>query len=104
MNPSLLAASMLLVYTATVQAAPFENGNAQTGKQLFDQHQCNGCHASKYGGDGNMIFTRQERKVKSASALAGQIRMCSTNLGLMLFEDDEEHLAAYLNQHFYKFK
>lgn len=102
-NP-LLAAILFASLCTTAQAAPFAKGDAGAGKQTFDQHKCNSCHAGKFGGDGNMIFTRKERKVTSPAALATQIRTCSTNLGLMLFEDEEENLAAYLNQNFYKFK
>lgn len=104
MKSTLLVTFLLVSLHATAQAAPFAKGDANAGKQTFDQHKCNSCHASKFGGDGSTIFTRKERKVTSPAALATQIRNCSTNLGLMLFEDDEENLAAYLNQNFYKFK
>lgn len=104
MKVNLIAAIILLSVTATVQAAPFAKGDATAGKKLFNQHNCNSCHIAKFGGDGNTIFTRAERKVKTPAALATQIANCSTNLGLMLFEEDEAHLGAYLNKSFYKFK
>ncbi len=102
MKVSLIAAIILL--SATAQAAPFAKGDAATGKKIFDQHKCNSCHVRMLGGDGNTMFTRAERKVKTPASLATQITSCSTNLGLMLFEEDEAHLGAYLNKNFYKFK
>lgn len=86
------------------QSAPFSKGDAEAGKKSFDQHQCNSCHAKILGGDGNAIFTRADRKIKSPASLATQITRCSVNLGLSLFEDEEENLAAYLNKQYYKFK
>ena len=104
MNSRLMATLILLTLTTTLHAMPFAKGDAIEGKKSFDQHHCNSCHIGKVGGDGNAIFTRPDRKVKSASALATQITNCSTNLGLMLFEDDEENLGAFLNKNYYKFK
>lgn len=104
MKNRLIATLILLSVTATAQATPFAKGVAATGKQSFDEHKCNSCHASKLGGDGSTMFTRGERKVKSAASLATQITRCSVNLGLSLFPEDEEHLGAYLNKTYYKFK
>jgi cytochrome c2 len=104
MNVRLIAALLVLSVTAYAQAAPFAKGNAETGKKIFDQHKCNSCHAKQLGGDGNRMFTRAERKVKSPASLMTQVTRCSTTLGLMMFEEDEEHVAAYLNSEFYKFK
>ncbi len=100
----LILITAILLLSATAQAAPFAKGDATTGKKIFDQHKCNSCHIGMLGGDGNTMFTRAERKVKTPSSLASQITSCSTNLGLMLFEEDEAHLGAYLNTKFYKFK
>lgn len=104
MNNKLIAALIFLTVTATAEAAPFAKGDAAAGKKSHDEHKCNSCHIAKFGGDGSEIFTRSDRKVKTAKALATQITNCSTNLGLMLFEDDEAHLGAYLNKNYYKFK
>lgn len=104
MNNRMIATLILLSFTSTVQATPFSKGDAATGKKILDQHNCNSCHAKMLGGDGNAIYSRAERKVKSPASLATQITRCSVNLGLMLFEEDEEHLGAYLNKNYYKFK
>jgi hypothetical protein len=66
---------------------------------------CVECHAKRFGGeDGSDIYTRFERRVTTASALAQQITTCTTMLNLDLFPEDEQHLAAYLNKHYYKFQ
>jgi cytochrome c553 len=104
MNNKIIASLILLCVTAISQAAPFAKGDADAGKKIFDQHQCNSCHSNKLGGDGSAMFTRAEHKVKTAASLKTQITNCSTNLGLMLFEDDEENIGAYLNKNYYKFK
>lgn len=100
----LIATLILLTITATAQATPFAKGDAGAGKKTFDQHKCNSCHVSILGGDGSAMFARADRKVKTPASLATQITRCSTNLGLMLFEDDEENIGAYLNKNYYKFK
>jgi len=100
----MIAALILLGVAAAAHAAPFAKGDANAGKKLFDQHKCNSCHASMLGGDGSAMFTRAERKITSAASLATQISRCSTNQGLMLFEEDEENIGAYLNKNYYKFK
>ncbi|NTV95715.1 MAG: cytochrome c, partial [Thiobacillus sp.] len=58
----------------------------------------------RFDGDGAKIYTRADRRVKSAASLAQQITTCNANLGLNLFPEDEANLGAYLNQKFYKFK
>jgi mono/diheme cytochrome c family protein len=103
-NDKLIATLILLTVTTISQAAALDKGNADAGKKTFDQHKCNSCHASMLGGDGSAMFTRAERKVKTPASLLTQVARCSVNLGLMLFEEDEENIAAYLNKNYYKFK
>lgn len=98
-SPILLA----LFIAPAVQAAPFAKGDAKAGQALHDK-QCAACHAGRFGGDGSKIYTRADRRVKSAAALAQQITACTSNLGLALFPEDEANLGAYLNQRYYKFK
>ena len=104
MNKRIITTLILLAFTTPALAVPFEKGNADAGKKSFDQHKCNSCHSSMLGGDGSAMFTRADRKIKTAASLATQINRCSNNLGLMLFDDDEEHIGAYLNKNYYKFK
>ena len=100
----LLTALTLLTLATAVTAAPFANGDAATGKKLFDQLKCNSCHIDMVGGDGSGVFTRPNHKVRSPDDLGAQMRRCSSMVGTNLSAQDEANLAAYLNQKYYKFK
>jgi cytochrome c2 len=99
----LTLAHALVLITPLALAAPFDKGDAKQGKTTHDK-QCVGCHIAKFGGDGSKIYTRADRRVKSASGLSQQITTCNSMLGNQLFPEDELHLSAYLNGQFYKFK
>ncbi len=86
-----------------VHAAPLAKGDPRTGKNLHDK-ACISCHANMFGGDGSKIYTRADRKVKTAQQLAARISACNANTGTGWFPEDEAHVAAYLNQQYYKFK
>lgn len=94
---------LTLCWSLTGQAQDiFANADMKAGKALLEKH-CISCHASSFGGDGAGIYTREDRKVKSAKGLVAQVRNCNTMLGLKWFDDDELNVAAYLNQTYYKF-
>ncbi|HEY9098849.1 MAG TPA: cytochrome c [Thiobacillus sp.] len=86
-----------------VHAAPFEKGDPSKGKALHDQ-SCTSCHVGMFGGDGSKMYTRPDHKVKTAQQLAKRISGCNANTGAGWFPEDEAHVAAYLNQQYYKFK
>ena len=100
----LSAALLLTLASLAAHAEPFASGSTEAGKKSYEQNKCATCHIEQFGGDGSSIFTRKDRRIKNATSLATQIRKCSTNLGLMLFEDEEESLGAFLNRSYYKFK
>jgi hypothetical protein len=85
-------------------ADTFPKADPKAGKQLFDEAKCNGCHDKMMSGDGNRIFTRPDRRITSAAALAKMVRFCIDRTGASVFPEDAEHIAAYLNEQFYKFK
>lgn len=86
-----------------LHAAPFAKGDAKAGEKLHKE-LCLSCHVARFGGDGSKIYTRPNRRVKNASALAQQIATCNTMLTTQLFPEDEANLGAYLNATYYKFK
>lgn len=104
----IIAALLLLAsaqaYGAQTVAGPFEKGNAQTGKQLYEKSNCNRCHVAMMGGDGSAIFTRLDRRVRNPQQLLVQLGICGANAGVTLSDQDKQDLAAYLNQNYYKFK
>ena len=88
---------------SSVHAAPFAKGDPKTGKTLHDK-SCTSCHTGMFGGDGSKMYTRADHKIKTAQQLAARISACNANTGAGWFPEDEAHVAAYLNQQFYKFK
>jgi mono/diheme cytochrome c family protein len=101
--PRKIFAIFLLCLAHQASADPFAGGDASIGKQMVQKH-CINCHASSFGGDGSGIYTREDRIVKTAKGLVQQVRNCNTNLGLKWFDDEEMHVAAYLNQTYYHLK
>lgn len=84
-------------------AEPFAEGDFNIGKSMVEK-QCIACHAERFGGDGSKIYTREYRIVNSSRGLLAQIRNCNTMLDLKWFEDEELHVANYLNKTYYKFE
>jgi cytochrome c2 len=99
-----IATLALCTLTTTVMAVPFAKGDAAAGKKLFDKYTCNSCHIDMVGGDGSAIYTRPNRKVTRPADLSAQMKRCSGVVGANITAQEEEHLAAYLNQKYYKFK
>jgi len=92
---------LLALASVAAHADPFAAGDPRIGKQMVEKN-CIACHATRYGGDGSTIYTREDRRVKDAKGLIAQIRVCNTNIGLKWFEDEELHVASYLNKTYYK--
>jgi hypothetical protein len=84
------------------QPAPFANGDAQQGHALVDK-DCNACHVRLFG-DPDRIYTREDRRVRTPAQLQAQIAFCNTQLATGLFPEEEAHVAAWLNQRYYRFK
>jgi mono/diheme cytochrome c family protein len=87
---------------APPQPTPFKAGDPRLGQAMSDK-DCVACHARKFGGDANRIYLRPDRKVHTPAQLLAQVALCNSELGTSYFPDEEEHLAAYLNLHHYKF-
>lgn len=86
--------------TQAVQAAP----DLANGKKI-EATKCYKCHAEKSGlGDGTLIYTRQDRRVRDFDRLKVMVARCNTELRLDLFPEDEVDVASYLNEQYYKFK
>jgi cytochrome c553 len=99
---ALLGMLVVTAAAAQTQPAPFKAGDAEAGKKLVDK-DCVSCHAAKFAGEPDRMYTRADRRVKTPTQLLAQVQACNTNLGKGYFPDDEENIAAYLNRSFYKF-
>ena len=98
--PKAVLLSIAMLLSGFAYAVP----NVQNGKAI-DQAKCYACHAKKTGfSNGDMIYTRSDRKVKDYARLKAMVAMCNTELRLDMFPEDEADVTAYLNKQFYKFK
>lgn len=93
----------LLLASTPALANPFPKGDAKIGKPLHDK-SCLSCHVSMVGSDGSALYSRLERKVKNPQELQARIRNCNANVGANWFPEEENHVAAYLNNTYYHFK
>lgn len=91
---------LLLAATLPALAA----GDAAEGRKLVDEKRCETCHHNKTLGDAKAIYLRKDRRVTSLEKLKAQVAACNSELNLQLFPDEEEHITAYLNGTYYKFK
>ena len=73
------------------------------GRKLVEEKRCEICHHNKTLGDAKAIYLRKDRKVTSLEKLKAQVALCNTELNLQLFPDDEEHIAAFLDDAYYRF-
>jgi len=60
------------------------------------ENNCSSCHGSE-------MYTREDRKVNSLSALEKQVAACNSNLNAGLSDDDMAAVVALLNKEYYKF-
>jgi hypothetical protein len=95
---------MFLLLPGAAQATPFDLGDTSRGAKIFAHYDCNKCHREMVAGDGSAIFTRTNRIVTSSDKLIPRIKLCSGNIGANLSAQEEQDLAAHLNQRFYHFK
>jgi len=96
----LLSCVMLFGLQLSALATP----DLANGKKI-DQQKCYSCHAQKSGfGNGDMIYTRSDSKVKNLQNLRSMVARCNSEARLDLFPEDEADVVAFLNKQFYKFK
>lgn len=98
MNLRAVACFALLI-PLTAAAAP----DAAQGRKLVEEKKCETCHQQKVQGPVGAIYLRQDRRVTSWAKLKAQVAACNTMLNAGLFPEDEDNIAAYLNQTYYKF-
>lgn len=91
--------AVLLLLPLMAQAKP----DIERGKRLHDQ-KCMSCHIERYGGDGSQIYLRKDRLIHDRAALDQRVATCNSMVNAGLFPEDEESIAAYLAQRYYKFK
>jgi hypothetical protein len=94
----------ILSLTCGFQLHAYASPDIANGKKI-DEQRCYACHAKKSGfGNGDMIYTRSDSRVKNLQNLETMVARCNTELRLDLFPEDEADVTAFLNKQFYKFK
>jgi hypothetical protein len=92
------AACLALLLPLAAAATP----DAAEGRKLVETHKCETCHQDKVYGTIGTIYLRKDRKVTSWAQLKTQVAMCNTRLSIGLFPEDEENIAAHLNEAYYR--
>jgi cytochrome c2 len=76
--------------------------DAERGAQLHSE-KCVACHASRFGNNGNDIYTRTNRRVQNLPGLQKQVNFCKNNLQIVWFDEDVANVVEHLNKRFYHF-
>jgi cytochrome c2 len=98
----ILVALAGLMTPAAAQHDAFPFGEPKAGATLFET-KCAECHVRMFGSVAK-AFVRENRKVKDAPSLLAWVQRCNNANKAGFGREEEEHLAAYLNDAFYKFK
>lgn len=93
---SLIVAAAMGLSTASFAAS------GENGKKLHEE-KCKGCHAQRFGNNGDDIYRRADRRVDSAKKLSSQVAFCSQQTGAQWFDEEVADVTEYLNATFYKF-
>jgi hypothetical protein len=92
-----------LVLLSLAATPAFAAPDPAEGKKLVAEKACETCHHNKTMGDAKAVYLRKDRKVTSMEKLKAQVALCNSELNLQLFPEEEEHVAAYLDETYYKF-
>ncbi len=78
-------------------------GDAENGEEIHTS-QCAGCHAGRFADEGNEIYTRENRNVKTVEGLMRQVELCNANTqNGTLSAPEVDDIVVYLNEAFYRF-
>ena len=75
---------------------------AENGATLHKEN-CIACHAAMTGGDGSILYTRNDRKINSSESLTKQVNRCQTSLGLNWSKQQINTVHIHLNSMYYHF-
>jgi len=91
-----------IVLAAWISLSQVELAYADEGATLHVEN-CIACHAAMTGGEGAVLYTREDRVVNSLDALTKQVNRCQSSLGLDWSNENITAVQQYLNATFYKF-
>ncbi len=93
----LLNLILIILFTVLASAA-----TADTGEQLH-QSACIDCHSRMTGGEGTVLYQREERIVQSLAALKHQTARCAAGAATGWDDNQIQSVVEYLNQSHYHF-
>ncbi len=96
MNKSILMLTVTMLFSSSLMAETDE-------AMELHQSKCSGCHADRFGGDPDAIYTRSNRKVTSLNRLKGQVGFCAQMIGAQWFDDEIDSVTNFLNKKYYHF-
>ena len=91
-----------IVLAVWISLSQVELAHAEEGATLHAEN-CIACHAAMTGGEGSVLYTREDRVVKSLDALTKQVNRCQSSLGLDWSNEKITAVQKFLNATFYKF-
>lgn len=100
MKRSITVLSLLL---CTLSASNALATDSSRGAELH-KAQCVACHATRFGNNGNDIYTRSNRRVQNFPGLQKQVNFCKNNLQIVWFDEDVADVVSHLNKRFYHFE
>jgi len=93
--------ALVVLLALAAPAVARADGDAARGRALAEK-DCNGCHVRQFGSV-ERIYLREDRRVRTPAQLQAQVAYCNTQLGTGYFPDEEAHIAAWLDQQYYRF-
>jgi mono/diheme cytochrome c family protein len=85
-----------LPLAALLGGGPLSATADEVDAQALIDKNCTSCHGSE-------MYTRDERKIETLSALKTQVEACNTNLDAGMFPEEVDAVANLLNEEYYKF-
>ena len=95
--------ALLAFIIVAALASPAMAADADAGKRLVAEKQCETCHHNKTLGDAKAIYLRKDRKVNTPAQLKARVALCNSELNLQMFPEEEEDVAAFLDRTYYHF-
>jgi mono/diheme cytochrome c family protein len=90
-----LATLVCCSFLANADKAADTDTQFEQGDKMHTEH-CYKCHTDN-------VYTRDNRFVKSLSALGKQVVRCKDNTGAPWFDEDTDAVVHFLNEKYYKF-
>lgn len=102
MKTPFIAAAALLASTLALALPPGKANDARAARELHER-ACTACHARMYGGDGSKMYTRDGRQLSNRLEIVQRVASCNATMNSGWFPDDEENVAGWLNDTYYRF-